>query len=188
MLGDSKHALLSFKTQLQIWWQISDGGPTHFHIGIAIEHNCDTCTIALSQPALIDHIITQFGLADAYPIGTPFEPGAYLSKGSSPASEEECSNMPYRKLVGSLMYLAISTCLDIVFTINQLCRFLDCYRKVHWEAAKRVVRYLKGTHTLCLILSGEHIIRLLGYTNSDYATCPDTCRSTSGFCFSLGPA
>ncbi|KAF8551007.1 hypothetical protein OG21DRAFT_1378572, partial [Imleria badia] len=57
-------------------------------------------------------LITQFGLADAYPIGTPFEPGAYLSKGSSPASEEECSNMskmPYHELVGSLMYLAIST-------------------------------------------------------------------------------
>ena len=96
------------------------------------------------------------------------------------------SKTPYRELVGSLMYLAIGTRPDIVFTVNQLCRFLDCYGKVHWEAAKRVVRYLKGTCTLRLILGSEHVVRLLRYTDSDYASCPNTHRSTTGYCFSLG--
>ena len=84
------------------------------------------------------------------------------------------------------MYLTIGTRPDIVFAVNQLCCFLDCYGKVHWEAAKCIVWYLKGTRTLHLILGGEHIVRLLRYTNSNYTSCPDTCCSTTGHCFSLG--
>ena len=189
MLGDSKHALSHFKTQLQTRWQISDGGPAHFHIGIAIERDRAARTLALSQTALIDRVVSQFGLTDAHPVAIPFESGHYLLKDPSPRSDDEHATMsrtPYRELVGSLMYLAIGTRPDIVFAVNQLCRFLDCYGKTHWEAAKRVVRYLKGTRDFRLVLGGEHVVRLLGYTDSDYALCPDTCRSTSGYCFSLG--
>ena len=68
------------------------------------------------------------------------------------------SQTPYQELIGSLMYLAISTRPDIVFTVNQLCRFLDCYGTAHREAAKQVVHYLKGTHGFQLVLGGEHVI------------------------------
>ena len=142
MLGDSKSALSQFKTQLQTHWQISDGGPAHFHIGITIERDRAARTIALSQTALIDCIVSQFSLADAHPIATPLESKCYLSKATSPLSDNDravMSKTPYRELVGSLMYLAIGTRPDIFFAVNQLCRFLDCYGKVHWEAAKRVV-------------------------------------------------
>jgi hypothetical protein len=84
------------------------------------------------------------------------------------------------------MYLAIGTRPDIAHAVQQLCRHLDCYGPVHWEAAKRVVRYLKGTRDLQLVLGGDHPARLLGFTDSDFANCPDTRRSVSGYCFSLG--
>lgn len=93
---------------------------------------------------------------------------------------------PYRSLVGSLMYLAIGMRPDIAHAMQQLCRHLDCYRPVHWEAAKRVARYLKGTRTMKLVLGGDHTARLLGFTDSDFANCPDTRRSVSGYCFTLG--
>ena len=188
MLRDSKHALSHFKTQLQTRWQISDGSPAHFHIGITIEHDRAARTLTLSQTALIDRVVSQFGLTDAHPVAIPFESGHYLSKDPSPKSDDKRATMsrtPYRELIGSLMYLAIRTRPDIVFAINQLCRFLDCYGKTHWKAAKRVVRYLKGTCNFRLVLGGEHVVCLLGYTDSDYASCPDTRRSTSGYCFPL---
>lgn len=90
--------------------KISDGGPVHFHIGISIKHDCLACTIALSQMVFIDCIILQFWLDDAYPIGTPFKPGAYLSKASSPTPPEDHSAMnktPYREPVGFLMYYTL---------------------------------------------------------------------------------
>ena len=189
MLGNSKLALSMFKQQLQTQWQISDGGPAHFHIGIAIERDRGAHTIALSQVALIDRIILQFGLSDAYPVSTPFEPGLRLSKVDSPKTDDKhaaVTCLPYRELIGSLMYLSIGTRPDIVFAVNHLCRFLDCFGRAHWEAAKRVIRYLKGTRDLRLVLGGDHVMWMLGYTDSDYALCPDTRRSTSRFCFSLG--
>ena len=84
------------------------------------------------------------------------------------------------------MYLSISTQPDIVFAVNHLCRFLDCFSRAHWEAAKQIVHYLKGSRDLRLVLGGEHTVQMLGYTDSDYASCPDTRHSTSRFCFSLG--
>ena len=161
MFGDSKPALGTFKEQLQTHWKISDGGPAHFHIGVAIERDRSNRMIGLSQMALIDHIVSQFRLADALPVATPMEPGCHLSKAMSLKTEEERSAMswtPYRELIGSLMYLAVGTRPDIVFAVNQLCRFLDLYGKGHWEAAKRVVRYLKGTRQFRLVLGGEHTV------------------------------
>lgn len=102
----------------------------------------------------------QFGLQDAVPVLTPMEPGLHLSRRDhSPRNDAERDLMartPYRSLVGLLMYLAISTRPDISYAVQQLCKFLDSYGRVHWEAAKRVVRYLKGTRHLRLVLGGDH--------------------------------
>jgi hypothetical protein len=118
------------------------------------------------------------------------EPGLHLShRTHCPANDDErelMSRTPYRSLIGSLMYLAIGTRPDIAHAVQQLCRHLDCYGPVHWEAAKRVVRYLKGTRELQLVLGGDHPACLLRFTDSDFANCPDTRRSVSGYCFSLG--
>ncbi|KIK99719.1 hypothetical protein PAXRUDRAFT_91960, partial [Paxillus rubicundulus Ve08.2h10] len=93
---------------------------------------------------------------------------------------------PYHQLVGSLNYIACGTCPDISFAQQQLRKHLDTYRPDHWEAAKHDVQYLKGTHTLKLILGGTHVAQLLGFMDASYATCPDTLRSVGGYCFSLG--
>lgn len=120
--------------------------------------------ISLSQTALIDRIITQFGLSDAHPITIPMDPGLRLSRPTTaptPAEQLSLSCLPYRSLVGSLMYVALGTRPDITYAVQQLCRYLDCYRTIHWEAAKCVIRYLKGTRTLALTLGGDHATRLL---------------------------
>ena len=109
------------------------------------------------------------------------EPGLCLSPRTD-VERELMTRTPYRSLVGSLMYLAIGTRPDISYAVQQLCKFLDSYGPVHWEATKRVVRYLKGTRTLRLVLGGEHTACLLSYTDSDLASCVDTRRSVSGYC------
>ena len=56
----------------------------------------------------------------------------------------------------------------------------------HWSAAIQVVRYLKGTWTMGLTLGGTNPLRLVRYSDSNYANCPITSRSISGYCFTLG--
>ena len=93
---------------------------------------------------------------------------------------------PYRSLIGSLMYVAIGSRPDIAYAVGRLASFLDCYCPEHWGAAIRVLCYLKGTRTLMLKLGGLNSHQLIGYSDSDYANCPDTSHSIGGYCFSLG--
>jgi hypothetical protein len=93
---------------------------------------------------------------------------------------------PYRELVGSLMYLTVATQPDIAFAVGQLSSFLDHYTLDHWSAAIHVLHYLKGTRSLSLVLGCDRSPSLIGYSDSDYANCPDTSHSISSHCHSLG--
>ena len=106
----------------------------------------------------------------------------------APASEEDVRRLqaiPYCALVGFLMYIAMGTCPDIAFTVQQLSQYLDCYGLTHWDAAKCVVCYLKGSQGLQLQLGGRSVADIVGYMDSNYANCVNTRWSISGYSFSL---
>jgi hypothetical protein len=180
-----------FKAQLRKHWEINDLGPVKFALGIAISRDLSAHTISLSQTALIDRVIRQFNQEDARTVDTPMVAGLQLRRPdkSNPVAPDVAAwaaKTPYRSLVGCLMYIAVGTRPDIAYAVGRLASFLDCYSPEHWEAAIRVVRYLKGTRTLCLTLGGSDSLQLTGYSDSDYANCVDTSRSIGGYCFSLG--
>jgi hypothetical protein len=91
----------------------------------------------------------------------------------------------YRQLIRSLMYL-VNTRLDICFSINTLSQFMVEPRRVHWVAAKHVLRYLCGTVDYGLDYHRGDGVRLVGYTDSDWVGCVSDRKSTSGCCFGLG--
>jgi len=107
----------SFKEELKSLWTISDLGEARFCVGIAISHDRANRLVSISQTALIDRIIQQFGQADADPISTPMDPSVAksLTRPSpsdpplSDSDSHELACIPYCSLVGSLMYLAIGT-------------------------------------------------------------------------------
>ncbi|GLB40854.1 putative mitochondrial protein [Lyophyllum shimeji] len=106
---------------------------------------------------------------------------------STPKEEQETlDKIPYRSLVGCLLYLAISTRPDISFAVQQLSQYVDSFTSTHWNAAIRLVRYLKGTRDLKLHLGGKGQIALSGFTDSDWASCLDTRRSIGGYTWNLG--
>jgi len=180
-----------FKEELRQHWELSDLGPVKFALGIAILRDRSNHTISLSQTALIDRIIEEFGQLDAHPVDTPMITGSQIIRPdkSQPLSEAEANwiqRTPYRSLVGSLNYLAVASRPDIAFAVGRLATVLDCFRTEHWDAAIRVVRYLKGTRLFRLDLGGSNAIHPLGFSDSDWANCPKTSRSVGGYCFSLG--
>ena len=60
------------------------------------------------------------------------------------------SKIPYASAVGSLMYAMIATRPDIAFAVGVVSRYMANRGKKHWEAVKGVMRYLKGTRSLCI--------------------------------------
>ena len=88
----------------------------------------------------------------------------------------------YRQLIGSLMYLVNTR------PVNTSSQFMVEPRSVHWVAAKHVLRYLSGIVDFGLDYRRSEGIRLVGYTDSDWAGSVADQKSTSGCCFSLGSA
>ena len=140
--------------------------------------------------AYINHLLSHFEVGDAWTADTPMIAGLQLccpdnSAPESPKILKWRVAMPYRELMGSLMYIAVATRPDIAFTVRRLSSFFDCYTPDHWSAAMHIFRYLKGTQSLCLVLGCDWAPSLIGYSDSDYTNCPDTSRSISSHCHSL---
>jgi hypothetical protein len=136
-------------------------------------------------------------MKDCKPVSTPMD--AYPVESQSDA--EICpKDIPYRNIVGGLLYLAQNTRPDIMFTVNYLTRFYNNYTAQHWNIAKRVLRYLKGTKARGLnypFTTKEETHSLWGYTDADFAgelssknsdalTDSTKAKSVSGYAIYLG--
>ena len=97
---------------------------------------------------------------------------------------------PFKNVIGSLMYAMIATRPDICYAVGALARFSANPGRVHWIAAKRILRYLRGTMDLALTFThprGKPLV-FYGYSDSNWSGDPDTSRSTSGYVFMMGGA
>ena len=89
-------------------------------------------------------------------------------------------------MVGALQYLTL-TRPDICFAVNKACRFLHAPTTSHWTAAKRILRYVKGTLGLGLTFNKSSSTLVSAFSDSDWAGCLDDRRSTGGFAVFFGP-
>jgi hypothetical protein len=90
----------------------------------------------------------------------------------------------YHSLAGALQYITL-TRLEISYVVHQVCLHMHDPRETHFSLIKRILRYLKGTLDLGLILHSSSTHNLVAYSDADWAGCPDTRRSTSKFCVFL---
>lgn len=159
-------------------------GDASMFVGLQIERNRIEKLMRIHQRAYIMQIIERFGMNDAKTVSIPADPHAMLS--SIDGNESEIPNVPYREAVGSLMFLAMISRPDIAFAVNALSRYLNKYNQYHWNAAKRVFRYLKETAELGIMYkSGRNDFILEGYSDADFAGDIETRRSTTGYVFML---
>jgi hypothetical protein len=91
----------------------------------------------------------------------------------------------YRSIVGALQYL-IFTRPNIAYAVQQICLHMHDPRESHLTAMKGILRYLRGTLDFGLLLRWSSTMELRVYTDADWAGCPDTRRSTSGYALFLG--
>jgi hypothetical protein len=150
------------------------------YLGISLIRRGDSIT--LSHAAYISELTDKYGLTGCAIKDTPISPGTKLSRDEG--EPLDCTRCPYSSLVGALLFLSTTTRPDIAFAVSALSRFMAKPSVIHWEAAKRVLRYLAGTPHLGLTFSPV-TTGLSGLCDSDYAACVDSRRSTTGFVFML---
>lgn len=189
--GPDHSRVVKFKKELNKHTLITDGGKLHYLLGIRFRRDRKLCTITLDQSAYTSEILRQFGMQDSAPVRTPLNPKERLTAAQSPTTDAEQRSVrdaygfAYLEAVGSLLYNC-QTRPDIAHAVGVLARYGSNPGKAHFEALKRVLRYLRGTHNYGLTLGGsEHKEDLIGWTEADWADDEDTRRSTSGFVFEV---
>ena len=95
------------------------------------------------------------------------------------------SNVPYASAVGSLMYAMLCTRPDICFAVGLVSRYQSNPGTTHWQAFKRIMRYLRGTTDLVLCYQGGDL-QLRGYSDADWGGDLDESKSNSGYVFTFG--
>src|SRR5690606_5271105 len=89
----------------------------------------------------------------------------------------------YQQAIGALLWLMVGTRPDICFVVGYLSRFNANPSEQHWQAVKRVMRYLKGTKNYAITYSGRVQGNWCGYSDASYADDRSTRRSTAGYVF-----
>lgn len=171
---------LKFREEMSKRLVIKDLGEIKYCLNI--EFNVSHEKVTMHQRGYIDDILKRFGMSDCKPVGTPVDVNTKLAKGKKRSIEEE--KYPFRELVGALSYLAITTRPDISFAASYLGQFNNCYAKEHWTAAKRVLRYLKGSRDLGLVYQ-KTPGPVQDFVDADWGSCPEDRRSYTGFLFKL---
>jgi histone deacetylase 1/2 len=134
-------------------------------LGILMETK-DNGTIELTQPGLIERIITVTGLTEGQEKFTPADTKPLGKDPEGPQCEERWS---YPSVVGMLMYVASNTRPDVAFAVHQCARFTHCPKRSHEKAIKRIVRYLKGTKTKGMVMTPSNDLSLDMYADADFA-------------------
>ena len=121
-------------------------------------------------------------------LNTSVSKGQYLSKSLCHQNEieiQEMESIPYAQVVSSLMYAITSTRLDICHAVGLVSRYQSNPGKTHWQAVKRIFRYLQGTKNMGLYF-GMSDLEIVGFTNADFAGHADDRKSTSGYVLLFG--
>ena len=114
---------------------------------------------------------------------TPIEQNHRLHDGDGGLVDQE----HYQRLVGRLIYLSHARP-DIAFVVSVVSQFMHDPRTHHMDVVVRIIRYLKGCPGRGLLYTSHGHLQVDCYTDADWAGCPDTRRSTSGYCVYLGPS
>lgn len=179
-------------TKLREFFKLRDLGPTSFLLGVEIIRDRPRRSLTLSQRQYSLDILARVGMSDCNSVSTPLDPSIKLSKDMgpcSPADHEFMLDKPYINTVGAVAYLATATRPDLAFPISVLSRFNKNPGPAHWEALKRVLRYIKGTVDYKIeyapdpTQSGELFTT---YCDADHGGNPDNGRSTTGWVVKMG--
>ncbi|GKD27629.1 ribonuclease H-like domain-containing protein [Tanacetum coccineum] len=158
---------------------MTDLGSLNYFLGISAQRS--SSGMFLSHSKFAEEILERAHMQNYNTCKTPVDTESKLGSDGDPISDP----VLYRSLAGALQYLTF-TRPDLSYVVQQVCLYMHDPRDPHFTALKRILYYVCGTLDYGLQLHVLSTTQLTTYTDDDWAGCPVTCQSTSGYCVFLG--
>ncbi|KAL6324554.1 hypothetical protein AAG906_013366 [Vitis piasezkii] len=141
------------KQLLSSEFEMKDLGAAKKILGMEIWRDRDAGLLYVSQQKYIEKLMQVFHMDHSKPVSTPLAQHFKFDHSTLPSDEEVeyMKSVPYSSVVGSLMYAMVCTRPDLAFAVSVVSRFMSNPGKAHWEAVKWIMRYLKGSSSVCLV-------------------------------------
>jgi hypothetical protein len=168
LTGNDMPEISRVKAFLDSKFSIKDIGPLKYFLGLEIARS--KSGLLLNQRKYCLELIDEYVLLGCKPSPTPIDPSTKLS-----STQRELLSDPskFRRIVGRLLYLT-NTRPDISFAVQQLSQFMSQPCLPHFEAALRILRYLKNSPGLGLLYPTTNNFKVQAFSDSDWAACPNT--------------
>jgi hypothetical protein len=189
--SEDEQEVAALKCELAKRFEMKDLGPVKRFLGIQVERGMFNGRLGmkLQQADYIRTVLERHGMENCNPVSTPLDSSVKLTK-TMPETDKSVDQMEYQQLIGEISFAAIATRPDVAFAASHLAQFNcdPCQR--HMAAAKRVLRYLKGTMSLGIVYYQQKVSSArphavysdeVGYSDADWAGDVDSRRSTTGY-------
>jgi hypothetical protein len=188
MAGCTSSAFLTFiKGEIKKAFGIKDLGPLRNFLGVQFERNWETRELWIHQEMFIDSLLAEYDLTNCNAVKTPLDSDHPFGLPTDVHVSVANLTRIFQRIVGSLLFLQICSRPDISFAVLILSQHCASPELCHLAAAKRVLRYLKGTRSYRLHYGGEdRQLPLSGLSDADWAGDKKDRASVSGFVWSLG--
>ncbi|CAI7873802.1 unnamed protein product [Closterium sp. NIES-53] len=166
---DDTEALTLVKAELQERHTCTNLDELRSYLGLQITWDRAWRTMTLTQSHMVHQVLQRFGFQFSSPQPTPLSTCHSLS--APPSNDSVEPSGPYPELAGCLMYLMTCTQPDLAYPLSLPARYVapGRHRKVHWDAAKRVLRYLCSTSSMGLVLGGRGSVVFKGHSDASWA-------------------
>jgi len=165
LVEKDKSAIQNIKQCLNDTFKMSDLSPVFYYLSMKVKQNCTERTICLTQTAYINKVLQTFQQSQAVSVDTSMNFDAVLMKESITQADITVIQQ-YQKAVRSLMYIMLQTHSDITFTVSTVSQFAQNLNASHYNAVKRIFKYLVSTMNLSVIY-GITDDNLINYINVD---------------------
>ncbi|XP_015168762.1 uncharacterized mitochondrial protein AtMg00810-like [Solanum tuberosum] len=180
LTGTDLEEINSLKSFLHDQFKIKDLGRLHYFLGLEILYRPDG--VLISQRKFTTDLLKEFDSFDCKVAASPLDCTEKLK-----ATDGKLLSDPtyYRKLIGKPNFLT-NTRMDIAYSVQHLSQFMQTPREPHLKAGYHVLRYLRQDPTIGIFISNKPDLTVSAYCDSDWAACPDSRKSVSGYLVLMG--
>ena len=185
IVADTQRDMDDFEKEISAKFAMKPFDDPHVLLGVNINYDRKAGTLTMDQSHYITNMLTEYGMDTSHPIGTPM---ATNYKDAPADPKQDLPKVPFRALIGSLLFASTRTRPDIATAVGILSRHMTHYNQDHWVAAKHILRYLRGTRDAVLMFRKDTSEALHGYADATYASDTSTSRSRTGYVLYLAHA